>query len=157
MTTSKKSGYQAHTAFTFTHKHGETSAYKPGDDVPEDVATHFFGAAHTTYTGDKTAKEDPDFASAVEAEVSRRIAQERERVEAEAVAMRERIAELEKANPVADPNRNTAAEKTAAANAETVATGDTVKGSSGDPKQAEKDAKAQAEAAGKPTNGRRGS
>lgn len=154
---SKKSGYQAHTAFTFTHKHGETSSYKPGDEVPEDVATHFFGAAHTTYTGDKSGKDEPDFASAVEAEVSRRIAQERERVEAEAVAMRERIAELEKAHPVADPVRDAEAEKKAAANAQTVATGDTVKGSTGDPKQAENDAKAQAEAAGKPTTGRRGS
>lgn len=149
-----KKAYTAHSPFSFTHSHGEVTHYKTGDEVPAEVAEHFFGAAHVTAGTPKQVDTDAAFTAAVEAEVERRVAIERERIEAAAAESR---AELARQPQPGDQPRNEDAEKKAAANAETVATGETIKGSSGDPKQAEKDAAAQAAAAGKPNAGRRGS
>lgn len=153
---SKKTGYKAHTPFTFTHDDRKQSSFKVGDDVPKDVAEHFFGAAHSTATGDTPDKSPEDFNDAVQAEVNKRLLIERERIDAEAADYRKKFAEEWAKNHPAAPIRDEAAEKKAAADAASVASGKPVAGSSGTPAEQKKTAEAQAEAAGKPAPGRRG-
>lgn len=153
-----KKTYTAKAPFTFTHGHGETSTYKAGDDVPHDVANHWFGKAHVDLGSGKDVSPDDSTQAFIDAEVERRVAIERERIEAEAAERLKELAAANEKSPVTDPVRDEVTEKQAAKDAQTVATGETVKGSTGDAPQQAKDLKAQAEAAGKSTTtGRRGS
>lgn len=152
-----KKTYKAKAPFTFTHDHGATSTYKAGDDVPHDVANHWFGKAHVDLDSGTVAETDASTQAFIDAEVERRVAEERERIEAAAAEHLKQLAAEAAKNPAPTPVRDEVTEKQAAKDAETVATGETVKGSTGDAAQQAKDLKQQAETAGKPTTGRRGS
>lgn len=149
--TGKKS-YRAKAPFTLTLAHGEAArTFHTGDKVPEEFANHWFGKAHVELDDGSTPDVETSVQAFIDAEVDRRVALERERIEAEAKQAREEFARNYAANPPADPVRDEVTERQAEANATSIATGETVKGSTGDPKQQEKDLQQQAETAGTAT------